>query len=124
MAVLNIDTDIIKDRMQLAAMIAELCEPHGECLLFPHYTITVNLRGYRKRIGISVARVAWALANPHDHLGVQDVAVHICTFGTQATLEEPRACCTPHHIQKGTHRDAAVMRAVRARDLVLRGGHS
>lgn len=123
MAKLNIDTNLIRDCKQLQRQIQDRCEPtEAGCLLYPDFTISVRVQGYRDLVGISVARVAWALAHPEDHLGVHDFAVHICLFGTQATIDEPRACCNVEHIRKGTFADVHAMVRARRRNLVLRGG--
>lgn len=115
------DTDLIRDLRKLREELAERCVPNQDgCLIYPAGALMVRLQGYRELCGMSPARVAWALANPHSHLGVNDYAVHICEF--QWAKSDTQCCCNPDHLRKGTRADVEIMIRARARRLILQGG--
>lgn len=117
---LNFDTNNLRDRKELAASLAELCVVHPNgCLMFPSTSMSARLSGYHDRRAISPARVAWALAHPEDHLGVNDYAIHLCYMHWD--LVNRTVCCHPEHLKKGNHADMHIMIATRARHLVLQG---
>lgn len=118
----HLDTDIIRKTPDLRSRFYDqLTRTDDGCLLYPHTTITVSVRGFRYAKATSPARVAWALAHPLDHLGPRDLAVHICKFGTNHANGDMRVCCEPSHLKKGHLDDVVHMKQTRKRQLVLQG---
>jgi len=120
---LLIDTDLYKITRELRETFLDALVPHGDdCLLYPSEAIYVPCRGYKHPIGVSPARLAWRLAHPEDHLGVRDLAVHVCAFGTNHRdgRGDPRVCCNAAHLRKGTIDDVSAMKRVRP---LIKGEH-
>lgn len=116
----NHDTDHLRDLKLLREELSRATPNAEGCLIYPSDLITVRLQGHRQRMGISPARVAWALAHPDDHLGVNDFAVHICMFRWSPLSN--CVCVHPEHLRKGTRADIQLMVDARARRLILQGG--
>lgn len=111
----NFDTDLIRDTRALITHMLEVSiRLESGCLLYPCSAINVRLAGYKLTRQLSPARVAWAIANTHDHLGTHDYAVHTCQFGTNHTDGDTRVCIEPAHLIKGIHKDIAYMKHRRA----------
>lgn len=114
------DTDVIALDRELRRALDEIAEPHGSCLLVSSVhtrTLPVRLRvghRYRKvdKPKMSVSRIAWALANPHDHLGVDDYAVHTCENTGADGLP---LCINGAHLRKGERDDLHHAKALRAK---------
>ena len=70
-----------------------------------------------KKPTMSVTRIAWAVANPQDHLAADDYAIHICqNTGTNGT----KLCCRGDHLKKGTVEDKQIAEAARAKGFLHR----
>lgn len=115
------DTDHIRNWRDLRRIIESEAVLIAEgCLLFPGPSIPAEVKapGGPRRIayGVSVIRVAWMLANIHDHLSPTDFAIHLCALGTDPQL----VCVNPAHLRKGTAADIRLLKDARQRDLLLR----
>lgn len=114
------DTDLISLNRKLRDQLSDSLIESGGCLIVksPHLrTLPVRLRtGHRysatKHPKMQITRIAWAIANPRDHLTVDEYAVHIC----ENTGSDGRPlCANGAHLRKGTKTDMQHAQALRAK---------
>lgn len=118
------DTDAIcLDRELRRQLEGQLIES-GSChIVENHHTrsLTVRLRCRHTRRGetprMSIIRIAWAFANPNDHLTEEEFAVHTCQ---NTGDDETPICCNGAHLRKGTRDDVLIANAARKKGFLDR----
>src|SRR5262245_14045867 len=119
------DTDLVNFTRDLRIRLEESLTEDGACrvvIAARIKTLPVTLRAsnhLRRRhpAQMAITRIAWAFANPHDHMTASEVAVHTCqNTGTNGT----RLCCRGDHLKKGTREDKEIAEAARRRGFLQR----
>lgn len=110
------DTDDVILGRDLRQRLNDLLVDSGSCRVVDDpdvHSIEVELRRHRGAAYLAIPRAAWALAHPEDHLTPDEVAIHSCeNTGANGT----KMCANPAHLVKGSKKDRA-----RARDLRAKG---
>lgn len=104
------DTDNLKLTRALAQELADHLRPEGACKIYEPDPgvrhIQVEVRGRQGTTPISVARVAWALAHPEDHVLATEMVIAICGHGGDNTGRG--VCCAPEHLLKMPAKDVEI----------------
>jgi len=111
------DTDEMYLDRDVRARLEESLVADGTCLLFESTsaTIFVRARGYHGMVRACPSRVAWALANPQDHLQRDELAIHTCqNTGANGT----KLCCNEAHLIKGRNSEKTIARRARAKRML------
>lgn len=66
----------------------------------------------RSKAWMAVTRVAWALANPRDHMTANEFAVHTCN---NTGMNGRTLCANGAHLRKGCREDIQHAKALRAK---------
>jgi hypothetical protein len=117
------DTDLVSLSRDLNDRLAACLVEEGRCLVAasPHIrSLPVRLRvghRYARNPKMSLSRIAWAFANPHDHLTADDYAIHTCQ---NTGKNGSKLCCRGEHLKKGTREDKEIAEAARAKGFLDR----
>lgn len=98
-----VDTDRFILTREVQRELNERLLRNGDCLIYQAEPGTrhmlVRMRARSERGLISVSRLAYALANVHDHVGANEMVVPTCGHHGDGRTGQG-TCCEPTHLRK------------------------